>query len=181
MRKMKLSLVLPVSQALIAAALLKIGDSVQPPHGAEFYVPTLRLICMGVNAPALLFRFLDPISHGPEFGWFPRSVLGIDTNDFFFLIGVFVLWYFVGRAFDKRSVPLDPRRHSRASRLIVFSLILALGILLSGVGLWDVAHPLPNGPVRAILTLVWAVGLICTSIGGIVLTFRPVTPTSDRS
>jgi len=100
LHKLRWTWALPITQSLVAASLLQWGYSVPAPRGSELYVPTARLICRGLNAPALIFRMFDPIRYGPEFDWIPRSTLGFDSDDLFFLVGVIVVWYIAGRSLD---------------------------------------------------------------------------------
>jgi len=168
MRKLRLALVLPITQFVIATILLKWGDRTVPP-GKVMYVHTARLICWGLNAPALLFRFLNPIGWGPMWDGLPRSILGFDTDDLFFLLGVIVVWYFVGRALDRRpaSEKVAPRGTVTVATLMVCFVVLALGGLLSFAGVHDLVHPSSNNPyhsVRGLLTLIWSVSLIFLSV-----------------
>jgi hypothetical protein len=182
MRRFRLALVLPVIQFVIAAILLQWGYRTPVPRGSELYVPTVRLICRGLNAPALLFRFLNPISRGPEFDWIPRSVIGFDTDDIFFLFGVIIVWYIAGRALDQRGTSTTAERSGIAVVLVPGILLLALGVLLSLVGLHDLGPSRPNNPgppIGAVLTLMWSVTLICLSGRRLVQAIRPVPRTSS--
>jgi len=143
------------------------------------YVPTARLICRGLNAPAVLFNVLDPIEWGVAPSWLPHSVFGFDTGDLFFLAGVIVIWYLVGRALDQRRALTAAGRRQVVTALIVYSLLLALGGLLLFAGLQDFRPPqfsnLDYRPERAILTLIWAAGLIFVSGRGLVgMVRRPI-------
>ena len=178
MRKIKLAAILPATQLAFAAALLRIADRVDIPYGTELYVPTARLICMGLNAPALLFRFLDPIMWGPRFAVLPSSLLGFDTHDLFFLIGVTVVWCVVGRALDRRGTLESALEGRSIGAVLVQLLLLALGVLLFMAGVHDLEHPAsnnPNQPIRAFLTFVWSVSLVWVSGLAILRRFRPTT------
>ena len=161
MRKLKLAMVLPIILFAVAALLLQFAGP------RDFYVSTPRLICWGLNAPALLFRTLNPIGWGPTFGWLPRSVLGFDTDDLFFLAGVIFVWYFVGRAIDRQGGSKPKARPRTATALIVHTLLLAVGGLLFYLGLRDFQDPtfgnLGHRPYRGILTFLWSGNLIFLS------------------
>ena len=167
MRKLRLALVLPITQFIVATILLHWGVRV------EFYAPTPRLICWGLNAPALLFTSLDPGRWGPTFAWWPGSIIGVDMDDVFFLAGVIVVWYVVGRALDQRRTSVSAaRRLGMVTTLIVQVLLLALGALLLVGGLWDLRHwqfgVVGQPPWRAVITLMWSAGLILLSGRGLV-------------
>jgi len=160
--KLRLRFVLPVIQLAIAGILLQWGYRATVPRGLHLYVPTQRLICQGLNAPALLFRTLDPIGWGPAWNRLPRSILAFDTDDLFFLAGVAVVWYFVGRALDHRG-ELRRTARSRIVTALIMSGVLALGVLFAWAGLPGLIHPRYNNPndrVAAVLTLTWSAALI---------------------
>ncbi len=169
MRKLRLAFALPFIQSILAAILLQWRTQ------SGFYVPTPRLVCWGLNAPALLFRTLNPIRWGPAFWWLPRSILGFDTDDLFFMAGVIVLWYLVGHALDRRGVSATAGRRRTASCLLAYLLLLALGGVLLYGGLHLLRHKSsdnPNDPVRAVLVLIWSVGLLCVSGRGFAKAIR---------
>jgi hypothetical protein len=177
MRKLKLAWFLPVIQFVIAAILLQWGYRAPVPRGSELYVPPSRLICLGLDAPALLFRLLDPVPWGPEFDWIPRSILGFDTDDLFFLVGVIVVWYLAGRALDHLWTPRTAKRGSMAIVFVKCSLLLAAGVILFFFGLQQLGPHPPNYPaptVGAVLTLMWSVALIFLSGKGLVRAIRGV-------
>lgn len=175
MMKLKFATILPIIQFAIAAILLQCGYRTHIPRRSEMYMPTTRLICRGLNAPALLFRILNPISWGPRFDWVPRSILGFDTDDVFFLLGVIVIWYLMGRALDRRG---DARVGGWIGILLRFAIsliLLGLGVILVLAGLHDFGPGRPNNPsfpLGAVLTLAWAIVLIFLPARGFVLTIR---------
>jgi hypothetical protein len=174
MRKLKLAGVLPIMQFVIAASLLQYGYRASVAHGTEFYVPTARLICLGLNAPAMLFMHLNPTSWGEAFDFLPRSVLGFDTDDLFFLLGVVVVWYFVGRAVDQRQFSRTAGKRRIMAPLTACPLLLALGGLLFHWGQQNLKNPYdnPDPPFGAVLMLAWAVSLIFFSGRWLVRTIR---------
>lgn len=175
MHKLKLALVLPIIQLAIAATLLQWGYRAPVPRGSELYVPTVRLICRGLNAPALLFRMLNPIGLGPAFDWVPRSMLGFDTDDLFFLVGVIIVWCLVGRALDQRRTSTTAARSRMATVLIMCLLLMAVGGLLLWLALHDLQHPGYENldpPVGAFLTLMWSASLVVLSGKGLLRAIR---------
>jgi hypothetical protein len=176
MRRLRLALSLPVIQFGIAATLLQWGYRTPVPPGSEMYIPTARLVCRGLNAPALLFRILDPFTWGLAGDRIPRSMLGFDTGDIPFLVGVIVVWYLVGRALDKRRISKTAER-SRIAVALIACFLLSLGGLLFSAGLHDLGPARPNNsspPVGAVLTLVWSAALIFLSGRGLARAIRPI-------
>jgi hypothetical protein len=94
--------------------------------------------------------------------WVPGAIFGIDTSDLFFLGGVFIVWYIVGRAIDRRGTqrPEGPRA---AITLAVSTFLLAVGGLFYSLGLHDLRYPPNLNPVGAVLTLTWSASLIVLS------------------
>ena len=175
MHKLRLALIMPVIQFVVAAILLQWGYRTPVLRGSEIYIPTARLVCRGLNAPALLFRILDPFTWGVEWHHIPRSILGFDTGDIPFLVGVIVVWYLVGRALDKRRIISGTAVKSRIAVALVACFLLLLGGFLFSVGLHDLGPGRPNNPsppVGAVLTLVWSVALIFFSGRGLVSLVR---------
>lgn len=176
MRKLKLAVLLPTIQCIIAAILLQCKYRAPVPRGSELYVPTVWLICRGLNAPALLFWVLAHYLFSWETmsTWVSRSrsIFGFYADDIFFLVGVIVVWYFVGLAMDRRRTESTV---GKGVTTIVCSLLLALGVLLFALGLHDLGPGRPENidpPVGAFLTLMWSISLIFLSGRGIVRVIR---------
>jgi len=173
MHKLRLALVLPVVQCIGAAFLLRWG------YNDRIYdTPPAHLICRGLNAPALLFRFMNPIALGEKYDWLPRSMLGFDTSDLFFLVGVVVVWYLVGHALDHRQTVTGAKRRSLATALIVNVVLIVLGVLFLLGAQYAFARQLvyyPYSHIRAVLLLAWGLGLTFFSIRGLIRDFvKPV-------
>jgi hypothetical protein len=163
MQKLRLALVLPIAQVVVAAILLQWGN----PH-VSMYVPTPRLICWGLTAPAMLFRGLGLLlgSCEPAFPWRSQSVFGFYIDDIFFMAGVIVVWYFVGRALDQRRTRQATGECGTLTALTACTLQLVLWGLLFILGLDYLRNPPfnnPDYPVVAIPILMWSVGLIFLS------------------
>jgi hypothetical protein len=105
-RKIRFAVILPVGQVMIALALFKWGE--QQWAGKGLFVPTGRLLCFALNAPALLF--LNLLGLFPD--WSAPRICGFYFDEIFFLPGVAFLWYLVGRALDRRRT-LDAQSRSR--------------------------------------------------------------------
>jgi hypothetical protein len=163
-RKLRLAVALPVTQLIIAAILLSWGHRLKSglgPHPAIFYVPTVTLVCYGISAPALLLRAaLLPLSQ------IRFSVASLDAADLLFLSGVVVVWYFVGKAVDRRIHGL----HSRPATVpdvvgnllaVVVSIIL-FALAVAGFGSGVLENPF-GSTVEAILSMLWSLILIVWS------------------
>ena len=151
---MQLKLVLPVGQTALAAALLLFAG----PTGG--YIATSRLICWGLNAPALLFML--PLGWQAVSRSLPRNVFGIPIDDLLFLMGTGFLWYLVGNWLDqRRSVEA---RDIKMMRWVPHFIILSIGGLLLYLGFLDFQQPrfsnLGNRPYRGILYVLWACTLL---------------------
>jgi hypothetical protein len=177
MWKLRLGFVLPVVQIVIAVILLQLDYRTAAPYGSDSYVPAVRWICRGLNAPALTFRMLHPYFWGVTWDWVPRYILGFVADDFLLLVGVAVVWYFVGRAVDKRRSG-EVRENQLVIRLAKSAFLLALGgtLALAGLREWSQSAILwlvaPGRLVGALLILIWAASLITISCIGIVRVVR---------
>ena len=136
MRKPKLALVLPIVQVGITAILTQWADRVswillsnssRAPGRLvhlHLFMIELRVIWRGVNAPAFPVGWLAELL--PMY-----RILGFGVDDLFYLAGVFVLWYLVGRRLDRCRIetpPADPRTTS--GKIPFHLLIMALGMCL---------------------------------------------------
>ena len=154
---------LPLLQ--VTFALLLLGRS----GGPEKPAPTSRLICLGLNAPAMLFIYADPTLWGESVDVLPRSIGGRETADLFFLAGVAVVWYLVGRAIDRkllRNREPAPARDARKPYLFL-AFLLAVGVYLLLLAMGELERPRFGGRYRATLSLIWAGSLIALSGWGL--------------
>ena len=164
MHNFKLAVTLPGIQFALAAVLLHLAG----PH--RYPVPTSRLICAGLNAPAQLFAAIPELTRIST-AWLPGLVYGFEISDLFFLVGVLFVWYLVGQAIDSRNVPKPEATSGMATALVAHVLLLAVGGLLLYIGLFDFREPtfgnLAHRPYRGILTLLWAGSLLFISSRGL--------------
>ena len=119
-------LALPIIQLLVALMLMAFSTKEHAPRNDDLWIPSSWLICRGLNAPAMLLPVLNPRALNPAWDWVPRSILGVDTNEFLFLSGVFLAWYFVGRGVDQhwRS---KKATYNIKTAFLVHTPLLALG------------------------------------------------------
>jgi hypothetical protein len=165
MHKLKFSSILPITQGVVSAILLHWANQSNIPG----YVPTARLVCWGLSAPALLFRGVGLLLTRLQ-SVFPRvieSVFGLYTDDLFFLLGVIVVWHLAGCTLDHRRASRAVVARRTATTVIVNALLLTLGGILFALGWRDMVRPPYNNPafpIGAVLTWLWAFSLI--SING---------------
>jgi hypothetical protein len=158
MRKLKLAIVLPIGQVLIASILLLWADRTPVPRYWNYpYHPAAWLICKDLNAPAMLLL----IPFGGNWYNLPLQSVPIVSRGLF-LMSVAGIWYLVGRALDQREAPRPVRKRQAATVLVVHSLSLVLGGLLFYAG-WDELSG-PNAvTIGPFLAMAWAVSLIFLS------------------
>jgi hypothetical protein len=106
--KLRLSWILPLVQLPLAIFMLEWGE-----HSAQsaevirmrydtLYAATPTLICIGINAPAKFLAatsyFFDRVDHAQP------TIAGLSLDYVFFMIGILILWYLVGRALDNHQL-----------------------------------------------------------------------------
>jgi hypothetical protein len=152
MRKLKLAIVLPVTQVLIAWILLLWADQTPVPRGLDYmYHPPAWLVCKGLNAPVMLL--LIPFGGN----WYNAPAVPIVGRGLF-LVAVAVVWYLVGRAIDRRESPKAGDGRGLAAMIGVQSLLLAVGGVLFYAG-WSEMGGYLTISVRAFLTVPWSLRL----------------------
>jgi len=170
MRKLKLAIILPIIQVLLASILLLWADRAPYP---PLSFPTGWLFCRLLNAPVvvLMFLFGGNWNYPPQIPFVGRGI---------FLISVGLFWYLVGRMLDRRGT--KPARAPRVvTVLAVQSLLLVAGVFLLLIAWRDVSYPetsfrgafldvvriIGNTPVLGLIgifvTLAWSVSLIYLS------------------
>ena len=166
MHALKSRFILPALHLPLALWLLRLGYRTRVPKGDDSpYLPTARLLCQGMNAPALFFRSLDPVYLGEHFDFLPRTLLGFYTDDWFFLLGVLLVWYFTGRCIENRSKSL-PWRYGPANSLIV-PLLFVAGWTLCSWGVQSLTRPNYENhdpPFGPLLMLTWGTCLVVFSL-----------------
>lgn len=168
MRKLRLAALLPIFQVVLAAILLQWAV---PPN---FYWSEPVLICQGLNAPALLFVALTRWPPIAELAG--GRVRGTSINDIFFLLGVVVVWYFVGRALDRKRGSRQQKQSGAPKSVAAYLVILAAAGILLYLALLDFQNPNFDSwhhfPERAVLTLAWSTTLAFISARGLLTIIR---------
>lgn len=135
--KLTFQLVLPITQLLLALALLEAGRQVTQPTGLNFpYAPTPILICKGISAPATLFAAGLSLLPLERLNRTPTAIFGLGAQELIFLFGVIILWFFVGRAIDstKRGQgSFGPKAGAAKSTIDIMLMLLATLVLMVGV------------------------------------------------
>lgn len=179
MRKLRLGLILPVVQFVIALAVwpYPMGS----PKSLIPRAPTFRTICLGIDAPALLFP-AAVVNQWPVIRWIPLKTFGLPTDELAFLFGVILLWCIVGQILDQlRSAKAWMcGRQSTSSMLI--NVALSLAIIYGGIRLFVAGRnwvfPTPQSGNRlgyilgSIPLMAWAFVLIIFPGLGLVRTIR---------
>jgi hypothetical protein len=155
--RLRLALALPITQVIVAAVL----EFYTHPPDLEAPLPLARQICWGVNAPALPIRGFGLMISGLIL---PTGHT-IDASEPCFLAGVFLCWYLVGRALDRRIGGL-PAAPSGRKGFVVLGSLFALGLYLCLEALGEGVRQVGRTPF-ALLLGVWAVILIAGSVHGL--------------
>jgi len=169
-RKLELAVVAPITQFVLATALLLTAHRIPELWGLDTpYVSTPALICYGINAPAALIKALG-IFITAEFINRPLAAYGFGIEDLWFLSGVVIVWYLVGRTLDRFRSGEEPQKLRMLSvrEIAVSLLLLLLGGYFSYLAV-DAFHIFGkwNNPVgniaEGLLFLVWSFALVLTS------------------
>lgn len=166
--QLKLSWTLPIVQLPIAILLLqwaRVSGAVEQQRFDTLYTATPALVCAGINAPARVFEatagFFDRVDHPIP------TIFGFKLDYVFFLVGIGILWYVVGKVLDQRqSSRHEPRPAWTTTKLIITGGPLALlGALLFYVSLQGFLNPWRwsnhvGGIVHSFLFLLWSLILI---------------------
>jgi hypothetical protein len=165
----KLAWILPGVQLPLALFLLQWGRHIDAATQRQMrydtlYVSTPALICDGVNAPARFLAamsfFFDRVDHAPP------TIFGLGLDYVFFLIGIVVLWFLVGRAVDNRQSSRGPGLAWTSAKLVLVGGPLALmGSLYFYLSLQGFLGPRRwNNPIgdvlHNVLVLLWSLVLL---------------------
>jgi len=167
MPKLKSTLFLPLCQFVLSITLFTWGHNVRYPVRLDtIYLPTVTLICYGINAPILLIRPLISLLTSIQIGHGPRSILGFALDEILFLVAVLGLWSLVARWFQT----VRDQNEDRSSRTVfgsrVWNIVVAMfGAFLLVAGILLLLPPDRfNNPlgtkVEAILIIAWASALL---------------------
>jgi hypothetical protein len=173
MRKLKLSVLLPVIQLPLALVLWEWGGRLPLPSLGSGHFRAGPLVCYGINAPAVFLRLVVfPFTRGSR-QWAQPSIFGYGPEEWSFFLGVVILWFLVGTLLDQRGSEngLSDKRMTVIDVLLRLSGIVlgvVIGIALFVEGQKGLRIPYRWGDyqgtvVESILFLVWSFVLICFS------------------
>jgi hypothetical protein len=140
-RKLGFALVLPVVQVAITAVLgvwadrvgwILLANTSRAPGRfvhLDLIVIEARLIWRGINAPTYPLCLAGSSN---------RQILGFGVDEILYLAAVAVLWYWVGRFFDRRRGAEATNDGIKKLRPVYYFLMLAWGNFLLLVSLWNV-------------------------------------------
>lgn len=161
-KSIKLSWILPIVQLALAVVLLK--WPFRMPQVDTLYQPTARLIAYGVSAPALYVQVLSPLCD--KIDQVLPGLLGFGAHELAFLLGVIIVWFLVGRSWDRhRCRPTYTRGRRPGWKTFITNLcliLLGLPFLVGGIHDLRTLGQLNNdwgNYVESALYLVWGLAL----------------------
>jgi hypothetical protein len=147
LRKLRLSLLLPIVQSVITAVLTIWADRVDwlllgggtrfPPPFVRLHllVIDLRRIWRGINSPTFPLN----LSGLSEF-----RILGLGVGEILYLAAVVLLWYWVGRFFDRRrGLEIAPVQTAQWRKAVLAVLTLGGGVFLFIIGILLIPEAFP--------------------------------------
>jgi hypothetical protein len=86
-------------QVLLTVVLTDWGEAIQLRFGLlNSHLGSVKYLCLAPNGPGLVFRYAEILISPIK--WIPHG-LGLFMDTFLYLLGVALLWYCVGRPFDR--------------------------------------------------------------------------------
>jgi hypothetical protein len=147
LRKLRLSLLLPIVQGVITAVLtiwadrvdwllLSDGPRIPPPFvRLHLLVIDLRRIWRGINSPTF------PLNVS---GLSELRILGFGVGEILYLAAVVLLWYWVGRFFDRRrGLEITTMQTVRWRKTVLAVLTLGWGVFLLIIGILLIPEAFP--------------------------------------
>jgi hypothetical protein len=179
MSKLRVTILVPIFQLLLALTLLLYGHEASDPVRLDtMYVPTPTFVCYGTNAPVLLMRpiigFMTHISPDHK----PSNIFGFGFDEIIFLVAVTLFWYLVVRRF----ISFRDRKMTRSSSTIstvfwpaVYAVVGMLLLIFGAASMWSLGrwNNHTGNLVEALLFLLWATLLLCLAGISIVEAIRP--------
>ena len=157
----RLKWMLPIVQVAISSVLLLVGTFQHPLGSTEYkYGSAAVRICMGLNAPALVFRFAALSS---------LQTLGVRTTDTrvdnaCFLLGIGLLWYLVGLQVETARRREPPRGVYGTVRVVayLFFFVVGIGLLPTAIQMWSRIHwySMTAACVEGSLEIAWGLVLV---------------------
>jgi hypothetical protein len=165
LRKLRLSLLLPIVQSVITAVLTIWADRVDwlllgggrriPPPFVPLHmlVIDLRRIWRGINGPTFPLNFS---------GLSEVRILGLGVGEILYLAAVVLLWYLVGRFFDRRrGLEITTVQTSQRRKTVLAVLTLGWGVFLFIIGILLIPAAFPvTFLIAYVLQVLWSLILI---------------------
>jgi len=140
MRKLRLSLLLPSVQLVIAVVMWESDGRLRLARFTPGRLGAGPLISYGINAPAVFMKLVVfPLTRG--YPTLPQvSLFGYGLEEISFFVGVAILWFFVGWWLDRlrrregqSEAVISLRKATLAGFFVVLSTSIGLGLLVEGV------------------------------------------------
>jgi hypothetical protein len=163
MQRIKITLLLPLFQFTLAVLLLAWGHTVKDPVRLDtLYVPTPTLVCLGLNAPALItWPLISRLAATPT-DHPTRTAFTLGLDEMIFLAAVVVLWYLVAKWFMTiRDKKINQIQEIATSKFVGQIVTAAIGVILfiAGFSSLQLSRRLNNpagSATECALILVWA-------------------------
>jgi hypothetical protein len=164
----------------LAVVLTEWGEALQLRFGLfNSHIGSAKYLCWALNGPGLVFRYAE-ILISPIKGISQGLAFLLDT--FLYLLGVGLLWYHVGRQFDRFVSGTPPYRW----RIPVLGILFYLLVVLWGLKLFSLGdacfytsdsqnYHSPADTTNGVILLIWSVILIVFGTARIVSSTRAKT------
>jgi len=162
--KLRLAVVLPVLQCCLGVLLLLKGYEVAVVGTDTPVISASRVIYIALNAPATPVKLLDLLL---PYGLRTSMVMGLYSDDYLLLVGAGLLWFYVGRAWDRRKLPPAWRPLRATVRSAVFA---SLGVFVAFFGVSGLRTPLASVDCRAVaagICFAWSLVLLAAAALGL--------------
>jgi hypothetical protein len=184
--KIKLAILLPIVQVLLTVVLTNWGEAIQLRFGLlNSHVGSVKYLCLALNGPGLVFRYAE-ILISPIKGISDGLAFLLDTV--LYLLGVALLWYYVGRQIDRSVSDTPPYRW----RIPALGFLFYLFVILWGLKLFFLGsacfytsdsqnYHSPGDTTRGVILVTWSVVLIVFGASKIVAFARANAKSSTGS
>lgn len=166
--RIRLRLLLPAIQIVIAVLLLIVGNNQMAAHRGQdvYFGPPANWICYALNAPATVLRSAVMYLWEKLGRPFDTHVIAIDNA--IFILGVGLVWFLVGAGIEvwlRKGRNVDPLVSAGPLRLVIDLSLMLLGlafVVLVGYGTRDLLRmqSLASAITQAALYAIWGLVLL---------------------